>query len=95
MFSIFPVAFLKAFFLEPRLERPVSPITGSGNEKPVYDVFTFPRFQNVSKLPKFEFLSAKCSCSGLSGVEFRLLSVVHLVSFKHHQEPKTQSAHLM
>ena len=31
----------------------MSPITGSGNEKPVYDVFTFPRFQNVSKLQKF------------------------------------------
>ena len=85
VFSIFPVAFLNAFFLVPRLERPGSPITGSGNEKLVYDVylfiyaclwrlFTFPRFQNVSKLPKFEFLSAKCSYSGFSGVEFRLRS---------------------
>ena len=31
----------------------MSPITGSGNEKPVYDVFTSPPFQNVSKLQKF------------------------------------------
>ena len=31
----------------------MSPITGSGNEKPVYDVFTSAPFQNVSKLQKF------------------------------------------
>ena len=31
----------------------MSPITGSGNEKPVYDVFTSPPFQNVSKLQTF------------------------------------------
>ena len=31
----------------------MSPITGSGNEEPVYDVFTFPRFQNVFKLQTF------------------------------------------
>ena len=31
----------------------MSPITGSGNEKSVYDVFTSPPFQNVSKLQKF------------------------------------------
>ena len=49
----------------------MSPITGSGNEKPVYDVFTSAPFQNVSKLQKFVL---NVLVQAVSGVEFRLRS---------------------